>query len=31
MGINFRNFDPSVIEATRVRKLDGANTWRFLD
>ena len=31
MGVNFRNFDPSVIESTRVRRLDGANNWKFLD
>lgn len=31
MGVNFRNFDPSVIAATRIRRLDGANTWKFLD
>ena len=31
MGVNFRNFDPSVIESIRVRRLDGANTWKFLD
>jgi hypothetical protein len=31
MGVNFRNFDPSVIESTRVRRLDGAKTWKFLD
>lgn len=31
MGVNFRNFDPSVIESTRIRRLDGANTWKFLD
>jgi hypothetical protein len=31
MGVNFRNFDPSVIASTRVRRLDGANTWKFLD
>ena len=31
MGVNFRNFDPSVIESTRVRRLDGAGTWKFLD
>jgi hypothetical protein len=31
MGVNFRNFDPSVIEATRVRRLDGARNWKFLD
>jgi hypothetical protein len=31
MGVNFRNFDPSVIESTRIRRLDGARTWKFLD
>jgi len=31
MGVNFRNFDPSVIESTRIRRFDGANTWKFLD
>lgn len=31
MGVNFRNFDPSVIESIRVRRLDGADTWKFLD
>jgi hypothetical protein len=31
MGVNFRNFDSSVIESTRVRRFDGANTWKFLD
>lgn len=31
MGVNFRNFPPSVVEAIPVRRLDGANTWKFLD
>ena len=31
MGVNFRNFDPSVIGSIRVRRLDGADTWKFLD
>lgn len=31
MGINFRNFEPSVIESIRIRRFDGADTWRFLD
>ena len=31
MGVNFRNFDASVIGSTRVRRFDGANTWKFLD
>ena len=31
MGVNFRNFDPADIASIRVRRLDGAATWRFLD
>jgi hypothetical protein len=31
MGVNLRNFDPSVIESIRVRRFDGAQTWKFLD
>ena len=31
MGVNFRNFHPSVIKTTRIRRFDGANTWKFLD
>ena len=31
IGVNFRNFDPAVMESTRIRRLDGANTWKFLD
>jgi hypothetical protein len=31
MGINVRNFEPSAIESIRVRRLDGARTWKFLD
>ena len=31
MGVNARNFDPKVIAKTRVRRLDGAKTWKFLD
>ena len=31
MGVNFRNFDPAVIESARIRRLDGASTWKFLD
>src|SRR5262245_43421372 len=31
MGINFRNFEPADIEHVRVRRLDGARTWKFLD
>ncbi len=31
MGVNARNFDPDAIANVRVRHLDGASTWRFLD
>jgi hypothetical protein len=31
MGVNARNFDPKVIARTRVRRFDGAMTWKFLD
>jgi hypothetical protein len=31
MGVNARNFDPRAIESVRVRRLDGASTWKFLD
>ena len=31
MGVNARNFEPSAIEGVRVRHLDGASTWKFLD
>jgi hypothetical protein len=30
-GINLGNFDPALIASVRVRKFDGANTWRFFD
>jgi hypothetical protein len=31
MGVNFRNFDPAVMASIRVRRFDGAKTWKFLD
>lgn len=31
MGINCRLMEPSVLSGLRVRKLDGFDTWRFLD
>ena len=31
IGVNMRNFDPALIEGVRVRRLDGAKTWKFLD
>jgi hypothetical protein len=31
MGVNFRNFDPQDFASARIRRLDGAKTWKFLD
>lgn len=31
MGVNVRNFEPDVIGDVRIRRLDGASTWKFLD
>lgn len=31
MGVNARLFPPDVLADVRVRRLDGADTWRYLD
>jgi hypothetical protein len=31
VGVNARMMDPRDIAGVRVRKLDGASTWRYLD
>jgi hypothetical protein len=31
MGVNCRNLDPAVLGGIRVRHLDGAASWKFLD
>ncbi len=31
LGVNTRLFDPADLEAVRVRRLDGADTWTYLD
>ena len=31
MGVNTRNFDPGAIGPVRIRRFDGASTWKFLD
>jgi hypothetical protein len=31
VGVNARNFAPDALGAVRVRRLDGASTWKFLD
>jgi len=30
-GVNLGNFDPAIIASVRVRKFDGADTWKFFD
>lgn len=31
MGINMRNVEPEALGAVRIRRLDGASTWKYLD
>jgi hypothetical protein len=31
MGVNTRNVDPDLLKGVRIRRLDGARTWKFLD
>lgn len=31
MGLNFNMCEPAAIEALRIRRFDGADTWEFLD
>ncbi len=31
MGVNARLFDPEALGEVRIRRLDGARTWRYLD
>jgi hypothetical protein len=31
MGVNARNFDPAALGPLRIRLLDGACTWKYLD
>lgn len=31
MGVNARNFEPEALGAVRIRRLDGASSWKFLD
>ena len=30
-GVNARNFDPPIVGTVKVRLLDGADTWEYLD
>jgi hypothetical protein len=31
MGVNARLMDPAIVAAAKVRRLDGADTWKYLD
>ena len=31
MAVNFRMCEPDVVSAFRIRKFDGADSWKFLD
>ena len=31
IGVNARNFDPELLKTVRIRHLDGALTWKYLD
>jgi hypothetical protein len=30
-GVNARNFEPSALGAVKIRLLDGADTWKYVD
>ena len=31
MGVNARLMDPTIVTAARIRRLDGADTWKYFD
>jgi len=31
LGVNARNFDTDAVASVRIRHLDGADTWKYLD
>jgi hypothetical protein len=31
IGVNARNVDPAALGPVRIRRLDGASTWKYLD
>ncbi|HVS13060.1 MAG TPA: GFA family protein [Thermoanaerobaculia bacterium] len=31
MGVNARHFEPDQLGSPRIRRLDGADTWKYLD
>jgi hypothetical protein len=31
IGVNARNIDPAALGSVRIRRLDGAATWKYLD
>ena len=30
-GVKIKNFNPALLESVRIRRFDGADTWKFLD
>jgi hypothetical protein len=30
-GVNLRNFEPKLLESVPIRRIDGADTWQYLD
>ena len=31
MGVNARNFEPEALGPVRIRRLDGASSWKYID
>jgi hypothetical protein len=31
MGVNMRNFGPALLQGVRLRRFDGAETWKYID
>jgi hypothetical protein len=31
MGVNMRDLDPALLAAFPIRRLDGADTWEYMD
>jgi len=31
MSVNIRNFDPKEWDELRIRRFDGADTWKYVD
>ena len=31
VGVNARNFEPAILSDVRIRRLDGASSWKYID